>query len=79
MNSVVRYCDLMPRIVGGATFEELARADADSPYAVTSYNRLYRHMDKLGDTEWDTLVLDEVQRIKSWPAPTMRGSTGWTL
>jgi len=70
MNSVVRYCNLMPRIVGGATFEELARADADSPYAVTSYNRLYRHMDKLGDTEWDTLVLDEVQRIKSWPAPT---------
>lgn len=70
MNSVVRYCNLMPRIVGGATFEELARADADSPYAVTSYNRLYRHMEKLGDTEWDTLVLDEVQRIKSWPAPT---------
>jgi SNF2-related domain/Helicase conserved C-terminal domain len=70
MNAVVRYCNLMPRIVGGATFEELARADADSPYAVTSYNRLYRHMDKLGDTEWDTLVLDEVQRIKSWPAPT---------
>lgn len=70
MNSVVRYCNLMPRIVGGATFEELARAEANSPYAVTSYNRLYRHMDKLGDTEWDTLVLDEVQRIKSWPAPT---------
>lgn len=70
MNAVVRYCNLMPRIVGGATFEELARADADSPYAVTSYNRLYRHMEKLGDTEWDTLVLDEVQRIKSWPAPT---------
>ncbi len=70
MNSVVRYCNLMPRIVGGATFEELARADAVSPYAVTSYNRLYRHMEKLSDTDWDTLVLDEVQRIKSWPAPT---------
>jgi hypothetical protein len=70
MSSVVSYCNLMPRIVGGATFEELARADANSPYAVTSYNRLYRHMEKLSDTEWDTLVLDEVQRIKSWPAPT---------
>lgn len=70
MNAVVKYCNLMPRIVGGSTFEELARAEANSPYAVTSYNRLYRHMDKLGDTEWDTLVLDEVQRIKSWPAPT---------
>ncbi len=70
VSSVVRYCDLMPRIVGGSTFEELARAEASSPYAVTSYNRLYRHMDRLGDTEWDTLVLDEVQRIKSWHAPT---------
>ncbi|MFH2005209.1 MAG: DEAD/DEAH box helicase [bacterium] len=70
MSAVAQLCDVSPRIVGGATFEELARAEANSPYAVASYNRLYRHMDRLGDTEWDTLVLDEVQRIKSWPAPT---------
>ena len=59
-----------PRIIGGVTFEELARAEAASAYCVVTYNRLYRNLEKLQATDWDVLVLDEVQRIKSWPAPT---------
>lgn len=61
---------LEPRVVGGVTFEELARAEASSPYCVVTYNRLYRNLPKLSNEPWDVLVLDEVQRIKSWPAPT---------
>ena len=59
-----------PRIVGGVSFEELARAEAAAPYCVVTYNRLYRNLEKLKAAPWDVLVLDEVQRIKSWPAPT---------
>lgn len=59
-----------PRVIGGVTFEELARAEATSAYCVVTYNRLYRNLEKLKATEWGVLALDEVQRIKSWPAPT---------
>ena len=39
---------------------------------MVTYNRLYRNLEKLQASEWAVLALDEVQRIKSWPAPTGR-------
>jgi hypothetical protein len=68
--AVTQYAGVEPRIVGGSTNDELARSETDSPYAIVSYNRLYRHLDRLRPTVWSVLVLDEAQRVKTWPAST---------
>jgi len=65
---------LAPLVHFGPTRSDLAEASARVPVVLTTYGLLVRDQEKFASIEWESVVLDEAQRIKNVSTETSRAA-----